>query len=147
MSSQRQNFANRRNSSQSTGPRTYEGKERARRNALRHGLAAITMRDPSISAEVDRLSQAIGGLEANPVHREHVLVLAEVEVVLSRLRKVRMAIFEQISTISAARKSGAPGSEAPGVDTLLEQLVRLDRYERRAFSRRKRAVRAMSVGP
>ncbi len=35
--------ANRRNSKRSTGPRTHEGKERSRRNALRHGLAARTL--------------------------------------------------------------------------------------------------------
>jgi hypothetical protein len=40
MTSSAQAEANRRNAQHSTGPRTEAGKERARRNALRHGLAA-----------------------------------------------------------------------------------------------------------
>ena len=40
MPSDAQIEANRRNAQNSTGPKTQEGKERARRNALRHGLAA-----------------------------------------------------------------------------------------------------------
>jgi hypothetical protein len=40
MTSEAQVEANRRNARKSTGPRTQEGKEASRRNALRHGLAA-----------------------------------------------------------------------------------------------------------
>jgi hypothetical protein len=40
MPSDAQIEANRRNAQNSTGPKTQQGKERARRNALRHGLAA-----------------------------------------------------------------------------------------------------------
>ena len=40
MPSDAQIEANRRNARNSTGPRTEAGKERSRRNALRHGLAA-----------------------------------------------------------------------------------------------------------
>ena len=40
MASDAQIAANRRNAENSTGPRTPEGKEQSRRNALRHGLAA-----------------------------------------------------------------------------------------------------------
>ncbi len=40
MTSSAQAAANRRNAQNSTGPKTQQGKERARRNALRHGLAA-----------------------------------------------------------------------------------------------------------
>jgi hypothetical protein len=40
MATERQIAANRRNAERSTGPRTAAGKERSRRNALRHGLAA-----------------------------------------------------------------------------------------------------------
>ena len=40
MSSERQIEANRRNAQKSTGPRTVEGKERSRFNALTHGMTA-----------------------------------------------------------------------------------------------------------
>lgn len=45
MTSFRQIAANRRNASKSTGPTTEEGKQRSRRNAVRHGLTAETVID------------------------------------------------------------------------------------------------------
>src|SRR5476649_33302 len=43
MTSQRQTEANRRNALLSTGPRTEDGKERSRQNAVQHGLTAETV--------------------------------------------------------------------------------------------------------
>src|SRR5262249_39634260 len=45
MASERQIAANRQNATVSTGPRTKAGKNRSRRNALRHGLTAETVID------------------------------------------------------------------------------------------------------
>src|SRR5438874_6248280 len=53
--------ANRRNAQRSTGPRTALGKVRVRRNALRHGFAAVVVGDLGVATEVDRVAAAICG--------------------------------------------------------------------------------------
>jgi hypothetical protein len=79
MASDRKIAANRRNSRRSSGPRTVAGKLTVSRNALRHGLAAATLRDAGIAAEVDRLATAIGGEHADAAQREQALIIAESE--------------------------------------------------------------------
>lgn len=51
MASLKQFEANRRNALKSTGPRTEDGKRRASRNAVRHGLTAETVVEPIEDAE------------------------------------------------------------------------------------------------
>ena len=46
MTTEKQTAANRENAKNSTGPRTSEGKRKARRNAFRHGLTAETLIEP-----------------------------------------------------------------------------------------------------
>jgi hypothetical protein len=46
MTTEKQIAANRENAKKSTGPKTVEGKRKARRNAFRHGLAAETLIEP-----------------------------------------------------------------------------------------------------
>jgi hypothetical protein len=146
MTSERKIAANRRNSSRSTGPRTAYGKARARRNALRHGLAAIGVSESAISVEINRLAALICSKDADPVIREQALIIAEGSISLSRVRAARAAVLEQMSGVAAAPVPDALKSTTRlGVmaGSYLGQLVRLERYERRAFSRRKRAMRAI----
>ena len=96
MASDRKIAANRRNARRSSGPRTVAGKLTVSRNALRHGLAAATIRDLGIAAEVDRLATAIGSENADAVQREQALIIAESEITLLRVRTIRTRIFEQM---------------------------------------------------
>lgn len=53
MTSRRKIEANRANAKNSTGPTTTDGKARAGRNALRHGLNRSVFADPVMSQEVE----------------------------------------------------------------------------------------------
>jgi len=143
MTSESKIAANRRNSRRSSGPRTPAGKLRVSRNALRHGLAAATLRDSGIAAEVDRLATAIGTENADAVQREQALIIAESEITLLRVRAVRTSIFEQMLLATGAadtqeKSEQLLGRQRAGVigSSHFEQLRRLERYERRAFSSR-----------
>jgi hypothetical protein len=145
MASDRKFAANRRNSRRSSGPRTAAGKLTVSRNALRHGLAAVALRNPEVAADVDRLAIAIANEHYDPAQREQALIIAESELTLLRIRTVRTRIFEQLLAASAhTQEPSEPllGRRRAGVigSSHFEQLRRLERYERRAFSRRQSAV-------
>jgi hypothetical protein len=147
MPSDRKIAANRQNSQRSTGPRTALAKKRIRRNALRHGLAAAVANAPGMSAETNRLAQAICGSDAGPAQREQAEIIAQCELLLLRVRAARVEIFEKISLKAPVQRSDKPSGFSHQQDATsgLEQLMRLERYERRVLSRRKCAIRAFSV--
>ena len=100
MSSLRQIAANRRNALNSTGPTTPEGKERSRRNALRHGLTAETVIAVLEDCEDYQAFEAavISDYDAElAVERELVLRLASVLWRLRRATGIETALFESVS--------------------------------------------------
>ena len=100
MTSLKQIEANRRNALKSTGPTTPEGKERSRRNALRHGLAAETVIAALEDAEDYQAFEAavIADYDAeSAVERELVLRLASVLWRLRRATSIETALFKSVT--------------------------------------------------
>ena len=145
--SARKRAANRANARNSTGPRTTAGKARVARNACRHGLGRPVGRDSALAAEVAGLARAIladpmcrsgdeqgaagvaaaSAPRAPAVHLAH--RIAEVEVDLRRVRRRRNAAIAR--AIADRARHG----------DLVDELARFDRYEHRARSRRRFAIR------
>ena len=143
MTSEAKIAANRRNAQRSTGPRTAAAKARVRRNALQHGLAAIALADPTVTAEVDRVATSICGPGAGALEREQALIVAEAQVTLKQIRRARAAVMDLGLPI---QNLGVTPSVPPveRCASCIDQLLRLERYERRALAQRKRAVRVTS---
>ena len=97
MTSIRQIEANRRNALHSTGPTTAEGKQRSRRNAVRHGLTAETVISTLEDAEDYKAFEAaiIADYDAqSAVERELVLRLASLLWRLRRATTMETGLFE-----------------------------------------------------
>src|SRR5258705_3940018 len=132
MASERQIAANRKNAKKSTGPRSKAGREASRRNARRHGLAIAIETDPAFHADIEKLAKVLSLSQNVDEARD----AARAEFDLMRIRKIRTSLFEKLSLVA---NDGTSGSLAE----LNDKLAKLERYERRAFSRRKRALREM----
>src|SRR5207248_5309911 len=97
MTSFRQFAANRRNALKSTGPITAEGKERSRRNAVRHGLTAETVIGALEDAEDYKAFEAAITADydaQSAVERELVLRLASLLWRLRRATTIETGLFE-----------------------------------------------------
>ena len=120
MSSLKQIEANRGNALKSTGPTTQEGKERSRRNAVRHGLTAETIIAGLEDAEDYQAFEAavIADYDAQTaVERELVLRLASVLWRLRRAIGIESGIFESVTEESTNEDDPQSGG-APATDRL-----------------------------
>ena len=112
MTSFRQIEANRRNAHRSTGPNTEEGKDRSRRNAIRHGLCAETVVE--IVEDVDDYrgfeAAVIADYDARTaVERELVLRLASLLWRLRRATAIETDLLRiQAEVLRERRSAGWP---------------------------------------
>jgi hypothetical protein len=193
MSSQARLAANRANARKSRGPRSASGRTRASRNALRHGLAAISRHNPAYFPEIGRMASAYCEGDTDPLLFEQALIIAESDIILICLGAERLAAIERMrdpdaipfsdskaslarararfaqakrayaqlvkakqakagstsdtgkASISAQKNKGphppAQRDECDAMCRAAPDLTRLERYERRAASRRNRAIR------
>lgn len=132
MASERQIAANRKNALKSTGPRSAAGKARAANNSKKHGLASVL--GAAAFAAADRLGAAIFreqvGLSQGAARRAAV---ATFEV--KRTQKMRAVAIE------AAMLTDDHPMSIEGLAELLFKLKAAERYEERAISKKKRALR------
>jgi predicted DNA-binding ribbon-helix-helix protein len=136
MPSDRQIAANRNNAKKSTGPRSETGRQASRRNARRHGLAIAIRTDPAFHDDIEKLAEALSLSCGMQNVDERARDAAGAELDLLRIRKIRACLLETLSLVA----NDATSSSLAEVNA---KLAKLERYERRAFSRRNRALREM----
>ena len=125
MATEKQIAANRANAKRSTGPITVAGKMWSSRNAYRHGLSCPLPSDPEA---VEAITLALVGDGAD---EERLVAASEVARAQLELMSIRSVRAEMIASAK---------DDLPAIDTLkLRRLAALDRYERYARTKRRRA--------
>jgi hypothetical protein len=144
MTSEAKLAANRHNARKSTGPRGAAAKARTRFNAWRHGLAAVG--DVAMAAQLEPLARQFANGARDPRELGAARIAAQAQLELARVRKLKVDLLER-----AVRDVPADGSLTKEEQRALafadqaKALAALDRYERRALSRRSRALRDLGA--
>ena len=127
MASEKQIRANRANAQKSTGPRTAAGRLKSSRNAVRHNLSVARPHDAATTETIAQLLMA----EAKGTQLAAATEVALAQQELLRIRKVRFDLTAQLHDLATADVA------------LLRRLAALDRYERLAQTRRRRASKSL----
>jgi hypothetical protein len=143
VASERQIVANRLNARGSTGPRSHAGKRRASRNAYRRGLALSVYANERIAKQIDDMARRFVGDVEDGVCLQLARTVAEGQLTVARVRQAK-ALIESVRASSPS--TNEPESSMEAIRRALPDLVKLDRYERRAISRRDTAFLKLVEG-
>jgi hypothetical protein len=121
VATEKQIAANRSNSKRSTGPKTAMGRSKSSRNAFRHGLSRPMTLD---SSEVDSIALVLEEADIRQVGTAKQLAQAQLE--LLRVRGIRRDLMASLDVERCGRED-------------LKRLIALDRYERIALTKRRKA--------
>jgi hypothetical protein len=126
MATEKQITANRANAKRSTGPKTVAGRMKSSRNAFRHGFSAAVRLDIESSPTVDAMVRLLAGNSAGQEQRLAATEMARAQLALLRIRATRAELMADMDLMFSETKE-------------LKRLAALDRYERYAHTRRRRA--------
>jgi hypothetical protein len=171
MASEKQIEANRRNALKSTGPKTQAGRARSRMNALKHGLSRKAPPSSPPDPRVLPLARAIAGDGVtDPAALAAAEEIAVESLTLASIRIMRASLVADCSTRTLPAPAGADAAsddlattgeaddaaddpattrgadDAPRPDPV-QELQRLERFERQALTRRSRALLRLAQIP
>ena len=136
--------ANQRNALLSTGPLTRSGKLRVRRNALKHGLAAGPLAHKFPKSRIEAIVAAVG--VSDPCLRSAAVQFAKAHLYWVRVIKVRRRALEQkMRELSREGNISRRAVEALALSD--PELVKLERYEKRALRSRLKTAQALGEAP
>ena len=135
--------ANRRNAKLSTVPNSVGGRVRSAQNARRHGLTQPISSDDALSEEARSLARNLVAALKGPELQGYVERAAETQVDLNRIRRLKQHMLRTALEVSENRSHASKLQHPSYLAEVIQDLHRLERYERRAWSRRKAAFREL----
>jgi hypothetical protein len=133
MTSIRKLESNKRNASRSTGPRTPGGKSSSAGNSRRHGLATSIETDPGARDGIACLAAILTEGSSDFERVDQSRVLAECHFDQRRIRAARFNVFATIVDLENA--------SSEDFESALRAMTKISRYDGRASSKRRSALR------
>jgi len=134
VASEKQIAANRANAKKSTGPKTPVGKLRSSMNSRRHGLSLPLQLTPETAAKAAALVQMLTGEAGGEALSKYASEFAQAQLDIERVQSIREELMAKLET------------DQPET-SILNQLTSLDRWERYALTKRRRAGRKLQSAP